>query len=418
MTTVEWFSDQLRLHTDLCQSDCHDFSVYVCSIEKVDDISEYLSSLMVEVSDSRRTKIIKELLKRRGAAMVNTETTPSKPAIVWGPKSTSNQLTKKESSGTVIMSTAGRRKVDNANKKVSTNKATTKTTATLKSTKKESRNIINPFLIGENPGKFVCNCLRCGQIIWYDEPTDKKCNSKKTKDCFDLWIDAIHPETGQIDPDYALTKKQRKKNRRAREEREQREQREHTDHFMGGKNNNDNDDDDGFKEQKPSTSLVQARERVARLVQYDKNRLARSQVYDDQSDYFADSTSTWLSKEEKEEASKRDKEDRRIKQKRGRTSFVVDFAGRRIMDDEQSMKLVEEEEDRMLIDVHVDVRKGKCSSSSSSSSSSNDETNAEYNNDQAMMTSMPLSQLYGRSANVYQDLMKKLKHRAKLMERK
>jgi hypothetical protein len=80
----------------------------------------------------------------------------------------------------------------------------------------------NPFLTGENPAEFVCNCLRCGQIIWYNEPTEKKCHSGRTKDCYNLWVDACDPETGDIDVDYALTKKARKKNRRAREDRERR----------------------------------------------------------------------------------------------------------------------------------------------------------------------------------------------------
>ena len=140
----------------------------------------------------------------------------------------------------------------------------------------------------------------------YNELVEKRCFSRKTIYCHDLYVDAVDPETGHVDVDYALTKKGRKKNRRAREEREGR---------MNGNKQTQADEvvvEAEVEEKVASASLLSARERVERLVKYDRERLARSQVYDDQSDYFADSTSTWLTKEEKEEASRLDEKERYV----------------------------------------------------------------------------------------------------------
>ena len=435
---IPWFSDQLRLHTDLAQADCQDFSTYVVGMDDPADQVEFCTSLMTEVPASQLQKILKELARRKGATgsaaatiTATTSTTNSTP-----PTTKKNKPTK----GRLIMSTVQRQDTSNRRQTKPTSTTTTTTTATnAKSTTaianatNNKTTAHNPFLTGENPAEFVCNCLRCGQIIWYNEPTEKKCHSGRTKDCYNLWVDACDPETGDIDVDYALTKKARKKNRRAREDRERRN------NTGGGAsggadkananvnanvNANANPEDEEEQEEKkdePSANLLQARERVQRLVKYDAERLARSQVYDDQSDYFADSTSTWLTPEEKQNAAEKDKVARRAKQKRGRTSFAVDFAGRRIVDtDEQDGLGGAEPGERMLVDVHVDAR------TQHSNGGHQKEKTKVYDNvaflqdegNASIATAMPLSQLYGRSANVYSNLMKRLQDRAAAMDNK
>ena len=191
---------------------------------------------------------------------------------------------------------------------------------------------LNPFLAGAPPAQFVANCLCCGAIVWYNEREEKVCNSGKSRYCHDLLLDACDPETGAPDPDYALTKKARKKKRRAREERESMAAA-----TSGPANGMHGKDEEGEDVQSrptaASASLTAARARAERLVGFDKNRSARSEVYDDQSDYFQDASSSWLSPEEREaaqamgEAKRKEAEDEK---RNVRVTF--DFAGRRVVE--------------------------------------------------------------------------------------
>lgn len=434
-TAIGWMSDQLRLHTELQTEECLSFATYICSMSTQSDMDEFLSSLMQEVPPARRAKIIKECIKRRG--LLSTTTPPpapqskQQPAGIWA----SNTLTKSNKTkkkGQIISSNVAPRR-DIAITTSSKNNTTDNTfNPTNSSTTKTTTAPPNPFLVGGPPAKFVCNCLKCGLIIWYNEPNEKKCNSHKSQYCHDLFVDAISPETGIIDPDYALTKKARKKNRKQREERERRELENPTTANATNTNakpittTNPNDDDSGEDEVQlnepiaTSASLTAARERVARLVQYDKERSARSQVYDDQADYFADSSSTWLSPEEKQQAADKDKEIRRLKAKRGRTTFVVDFAGRRIMDTEGDIGMGVETSDTLgaesMILVHEDRRTTTNGKNGLNGNGGDGETKMEGGSGQA--TSMPTSKLYGRAANVYTDVLSRLAARAKMMEKK
>ncbi|XP_072409323.1 activating signal cointegrator 1 isoform X1 [Chiloscyllium punctatum] len=75
-----------------------------------------------------------------------------------------------------------------------------------------------------------------------------------------------------------------------------------------------------------------------KLLEYDKTSARRTQVIDDESDYFAADTNQWLSKQEREALRKREEELRELRHASRRTKQItIDFAGRRIFEEQGSL---------------------------------------------------------------------------------
>ena len=82
-------------------------------------------------------------------------------------------------------------------------------------------------------------------------------------------------------------------------------------------------------------ALKQAVEHKQRLLEYDRTNIHRSKVLDDESDYFQNTR--WLSKEEKEVVHKKaDERSEEVHKSRLKTKLTLDFAGRKIIDDESA----------------------------------------------------------------------------------
>ena len=338
-----WLRDQLLLHSDdIDGGTASDLAGYVFAMSPA-DAEEYLTELLPHVPGARVAKICAELGRRSvnpaaaAAAAATPTRAPAKAASLnaaapsWGgPRTEKTKKTARgarSKRGTLILSNTATRQ---APKAAMINKAKNVKTASADTQKIVAQ--LNPFLAGAPPAQFVANCLCCGAIVWYNEREEKVCNSGKSRYCHDLLLDACDPETGAPDPDYALTKKARKKKRRAREERESMAAA-----TSGPANGMHGKDEEGEDVQSrptaASASLTAARARAERLVGFDKNRSARSEVYDDQSDYFQDASSSWLSPEEREaaqamgEAKRKEAEDEK---RNVRVTF--DFAGRRVVE--------------------------------------------------------------------------------------
>ncbi|XP_072138383.1 activating signal cointegrator 1 [Mobula birostris] len=75
-----------------------------------------------------------------------------------------------------------------------------------------------------------------------------------------------------------------------------------------------------------------------KLLEYDKTSARRTQVIDDESDYFAADTNQWLSKQEREALRKKEEELRELRHASRRTKKItIDFAGRQIFEEEGSL---------------------------------------------------------------------------------
>ncbi|XP_072349135.1 activating signal cointegrator 1 [Scyliorhinus torazame] len=75
-----------------------------------------------------------------------------------------------------------------------------------------------------------------------------------------------------------------------------------------------------------------------KLLEYDKTSARRTQVIDDESDYFAADSNQWLSKQEREALRKKEEELRELRHASRRTQpITIDFAGRRVLEDQGSL---------------------------------------------------------------------------------
>ena len=120
---IAWLCDQLRIQTDQQQEACESFATYVCSMSEEADMDEFLAGIMTEVSQTRRAKIVQELLRRRGM-LNNTTKEPNAPssapssALPTAPKTKTitawtSATKQKPKKGQLLMSNvASRRNID------------------------------------------------------------------------------------------------------------------------------------------------------------------------------------------------------------------------------------------------------------------------------------------------------------------
>ncbi|KAM6409577.1 activating signal cointegrator 1 [Rhynochetos jubatus] len=75
-----------------------------------------------------------------------------------------------------------------------------------------------------------------------------------------------------------------------------------------------------------------------KLLEFDRTSVRRTQVIDDESDYFATDSNQWLSKQEREALQKREQELRELRHaSRLSKKVTIDFAGRQILEEDSSM---------------------------------------------------------------------------------
>ncbi|XP_043278932.1 activating signal cointegrator 1 [Venturia canescens] len=114
-------------------------------------------------------------------------------------------------------------------------------------------------------------------------------------------------------------------------------------------------------DQKPAKISDDAIKHRDKLLEFDRNSARRTEVIDDESDYYQTSNSGWLSKSEREKVQKREEELRDKKHESRLTRKVVlDFAGREIVEDLQEFDHVlnaelRESADSMIARIHDDA---------------------------------------------------------------
>ncbi|NXP29827.1 TRIP4 protein, partial [Scytalopus superciliaris] len=75
-----------------------------------------------------------------------------------------------------------------------------------------------------------------------------------------------------------------------------------------------------------------------KLLEFDRTSVRRTQVIDDESDYFATDSNQWLSKQEREALQKREQELRELRHaSRLSKKITIDFAGRQILEEDTNM---------------------------------------------------------------------------------
>ncbi|CAF89318.1 unnamed protein product, partial [Tetraodon nigroviridis] len=80
--------------------------------------------------------------------------------------------------------------------------------------------------------------------------------------------------------------------------------------------------------------LEKAVQHKEKLLEYDRNSVRRTQVLDDESDYFATDSNQWLSPNEREKLRKKEEELRELRHaSRKDRKITLDFAGRQVIDE-------------------------------------------------------------------------------------
>ncbi|KAF4017388.1 hypothetical protein G4228_008763 [Cervus hanglu yarkandensis] len=86
------------------------------------------------------------------------------------------------------------------------------------------------------------------------------------------------------------------------------------------------------------SGLEKAIKHKDKLLEFDRTSIRRTQVIDDESDYFASDSNQWLSKIEREAIQKREEELREFRHaSRLSKKITIDFAGRKIVEDEDPL---------------------------------------------------------------------------------
>lgn len=92
------------------------------------------------------------------------------------------------------------------------------------------------------------------------------------------------------------------------------------------------------QESRMKSGLEKAVKHKEKLLEFDRTSIRRTQVIDDESDYFASDSNQWLSKVERDMLQKREEELRELRHaSRLSKKVTIDFAGRKILEDENPL---------------------------------------------------------------------------------
>ncbi|XP_063113028.1 activating signal cointegrator 1 isoform X3 [Cavia porcellus] len=92
------------------------------------------------------------------------------------------------------------------------------------------------------------------------------------------------------------------------------------------------------QESRMKSGLEKAIKHKDKLLEFDRTSIRRTQVIDDESDYFASDSNQWLSKIERETLQKREQELRELRHaSRLSKKITIDFAGRKILEDKNPL---------------------------------------------------------------------------------
>ncbi|NXW41958.1 TRIP4 protein, partial [Nyctiprogne leucopyga] len=107
------------------------------------------------------------------------------------------------------------------------------------------------------------------------------------------------------------------------------------------------------QERRLKAGLEMAVKHKDKLLEFDRTSVRRTQVIDDESDYFATDTNQWLSKQERETLQKREQELRELRHaSRLSKKITIDFAGRQILEEDNNMAEYHSKLDEIIDAIH------------------------------------------------------------------
>ncbi|XP_018620872.2 activating signal cointegrator 1 isoform X1 [Scleropages formosus] len=328
-----WCVNQLKSDFGLDVSD--DIVQYILSIDNAEEIAEYVGDLL-QGTDGKKKQFINELLERwrqsRRPSPGNGGSCPKKGAFPEAPDGAKDSLRKSKRKGRNkqevtpvtepepepedVKTPIDLLKAQQAQKGagVSSGKKTTKFVSLYG---KEGQDRLAVMLPGRHPcdclaqkHHLVNNCLTCGRIV---------CEQEGSGPClFCGSLVCTKEEQEVLQRDSNKSQKLRRKLMGDHGTPSEAAEREHL----------------PSQEARMKAGLEKAVQHKDKLLEFDRNSVRRTQVLDDESDYFATDSNQWLSQMEREALRRREEELRQLRHASRRDrKITLDFAGRRVLEE-------------------------------------------------------------------------------------
>ncbi|TTA54983.1 Activating signal cointegrator 1 [Bagarius yarrelli] len=327
-----WCVEQLNRRFGLEASD--DIVQYILSISDVDEIVEYVSDLL-QGTEGKKRDFLDELLVRWRRCQKQQDREPERNLVrTEGPdltKDTQKKKRKGRNKQEVISISQTEREPEAVKTPIDLMKAQENSSSNSgsSSTKKKNKFVNLYAKEGQDklaillPGRHSCdclaqkhklinNCLTCGRIV---------CDQEGSGPCFFCGTLVCTAEEQEIlQRDSNKSQKLRKK-------------------LMGDHMLSEGDKDYlPHQEARMKAGLEKAIQHKDKLLEFDKNSVRRTQVLDDESDYFATDSNQWLSPVEREKLRRREEELQELRHaSRKDRKITLDFAGRRVLEEGENL---------------------------------------------------------------------------------
>ncbi|KAK2869512.1 hypothetical protein Q7C36_001383 [Tachysurus vachellii] len=324
-----WCVEQLNSQFGLEASD--DIVQYILSISNVDEIVEYVGDLL-QGTEGKKKDFLDELLVRwrrcqkqqdREPELIHMKTEGPDPS-----KDTQKKKRKGRNKQEVVLSSQAEPEPEIVRTPIDLMKAHENSSSSSSSKKKnkfvnlyakEGQDKLTVLLPGRHScdclaqkHKLINNCLTCGRIV---------CEQEGSGPCFFCGsLVCTNEEQEILYRDSNKSQKLRKK-------------------LMGDHIVSEGDKDYlPHQEARMKTGLEKAIQHKDKLLEFDKNSIRRTQVLDDESDYFATDSNQWLSPVERETLRKREEELQELRHaSRKDRNITLDFAGRRVLEEGENL---------------------------------------------------------------------------------
>ncbi|KAB1278259.1 Activating signal cointegrator 1 [Camelus dromedarius] len=330
---VGWCTQQLRKTFGLDVSE--EIIQYVLSIESAEEMREYVTDLL-QGNEGKKGQFIEELVtkwqKNDQELTSDALQQPFKKDEILDGQRSGDQLKRSRRKGRNRQEVPAFTEPDTAievKTPFDLAKAQENSSSLKKKTKfvslytKEGQDKLAVLIPGRHPcdclgqkHKLINNCLICGRIV---------CEQEGSGPClFCGTLVCTREEQGILQRDSNKSQKLLKK-------------------LMSGTENSGKVDISTkdllpHQELRFKSGLEKAIKHKDKLLEFDRTSIRRTQVIDDESDYFASDSNQWLSKIEREALQKREEELREFRHaSRLSKKITIDFAGRKIVEDENPL---------------------------------------------------------------------------------
>ncbi|KAI3377421.1 hypothetical protein L3Q82_008611, partial [Scortum barcoo] len=324
---LQWCVEQL--HHQFSLEACEDIVQYILSIEKAEEIEEYVGDLL-QGTDGRKGQFIDDLLSRWKKTKRQATDTSGLFLIKESVSSADSQDTTKDTQKKSKRKGRNKQEVMTVSQtepepeavKTPIDLMRAQESGNTSSTKKKNKFVNLYQKEGQDrlavllPGRHACeclaqkhklinNCTSCGRIV--------KCEQEGSGPC--LFCGKLVCTKEELE----ILQRDSNKSQRLRKK------------LMG-----DSGERDYLPHQEAimKAGLEKAVQHKDKLLEYDKNSVRRTQVLDDESDYFATDSNQWLSPSEREKLKKKEEELRELRHaSRKDRKITLDFAGRQVIDE-------------------------------------------------------------------------------------